>query len=86
MPRIARKAVPWMLALEAAMVMRDHWGRLPDHDRRELVRIVRASRGRPGNLTKRERSDLVRIVKGLDVITAGRKLMPMRGGLPRRRR
>jgi hypothetical protein len=86
MPRIARKTVPWMLALEAAMVMRDHWGRLPDDDRRELVRIVRASRGRPGNLTKRERSELVRIAKALDVVTAGRRLMPLHGGLPRSRR
>jgi len=86
MSRLTRKAVPWMLALEAAMVMREHWGNLPEDDRRELVRIVRVSHGRPGNLTKRERTDLVRIVKALDVITAGRKLMPLHGGLPRRRR
>ncbi|HWH95032.1 MAG TPA: hypothetical protein VNT03_14315 [Baekduia sp.] len=87
MPRLpGRKAVPWMLLLEAAMVMRTHWGHLDDHDRRELARIVRKSHGRPGNLTKNERSELARIMRRLDLITAGRKLMPFHGGVRRSRR
>jgi hypothetical protein len=87
MPRLpGRKAVPWMLMLEAAMVMRTHWGRLGDRDRRELARIVRKSHGLPGNLTRNERSELMRIMRHLDLITAGRKLLPFHGGVRRGRR
>jgi hypothetical protein len=81
-----RKAVPWLLMLEAAMMLRTHWGRLDDKDRRELARIVKKSHGRPDRLTKNERSELVRIVRRLDLITASRKLMPMHGGVRRSRR
>jgi hypothetical protein len=81
-----RKAIPWMLMLEAAMVMRSHWSRLDDRDRRELARIVKKSHGLPNNLSKNERSELVRIVRHLDLITAGRELMPFRGGVRKRRR
>ena len=88
MPKMpmGRKAIPWMLLLEAATVLRAHWGRLDDRDRRELSRIVKKSHGRPQNLTKKERSELVRIVRQLDLITAGRKLMPFHGGVRPSRR
>jgi hypothetical protein len=81
-----RKAVPWLLLLEAAMVMRTHWGRLDDNDRRELSRIVMKSHGNPRNVTSQERSELARILRRLDLITAGRKLMPLHGGLRKSRR
>jgi hypothetical protein len=82
MPKLVpKKVVPWMLLIEAAMVLRTHWSLLDDVDRRELSRIVRKSHGDPRRVTKNERSELARIVRRLDLITAGRKLMPMRGGL-----
>jgi hypothetical protein len=81
-----RKAVPWMLVLQSAMILREHWGRLDDRDRRELSRIVKKSHGSPRNLSKNERSELVRIVRRLDLVTAGRKLMPFHGGLRKSRR
>jgi hypothetical protein len=87
MPRLpGRKAVPWMLVLEAAMIARSHWGRLDPRDRGELGRIVRKSRGLPNNLTPKERSELLRLVRLLDPITAGRKLLPFHGGVRRSRR
>ncbi|WP_445149817.1 hypothetical protein [Baekduia sp. Peel2402] len=80
MPRLpGRKAVPWMLLLESAMVLRAHWGRLDDHDRRALNQIVRKSHGNPTNLTKNDRSELLRIMGRLDLLTAGRKMLPFRG-------
>jgi len=86
MPRLpGRKAAPFLLALEAAMIAREHWGRLDPRDRSELARIVRKSKGRPGNLTPRERSELARLVRQLDPITAGRKLLPFRGGVRHKR-
>jgi hypothetical protein len=75
-----------LLLLEAAMVLRSHWGMLDDKDRRELSRIVRKSHGDPRILTKSDRSELARILRRLDLITAGRKLMPMHGGLRRSKR
>jgi hypothetical protein len=87
MPKLMpRKIVPWMMLIEAAMVLRSHWSLLDDVDRRELSRIVRKSHGNPRNVTKNERSELARIVRRLDLLTAGRKLMPLRGGLPRSKR
>jgi hypothetical protein len=87
MPRLpGRKTVPWMILLQSAMMLREHWGRLDDHDRRELNRIVRKSKGLPNNLSKNERGELLRIVRRLDLITAGRKLMPFHGGVRRSRR
>ncbi|HET6508188.1 MAG TPA: hypothetical protein VFG42_15460 [Baekduia sp.] len=86
-PRIpGGKAVPWMLMLQSAMILREHWTRLDEHDRHELSRIVRKSHGNPGNLSKRERGELLRIVRRLDLVTAGRKLMPFNGGVPKSRR
>jgi hypothetical protein len=81
-----KKLAPILLALDAAMIMRDHWGRLEAGDRRELVRILRKSHGKPTNLTSRDRSELLRIVRALDPITAGRKLMPFHGGVRKSRR
>jgi hypothetical protein len=86
MPKLpGRKALPWMLLLEAAMIAREHWGFLDPKDRRELSRIVGKSKGRPGNLTPQERRELVRIVKQLDPITAGRRLLPFNGGVRKSR-
>jgi hypothetical protein len=75
-----------MLVLEAAMVMRTHWGRLDDRDRHELARIVKKSHGLPNNLSKNERAELARLVRRLDLITAGRKLLPFHGGVRPSRR
>jgi hypothetical protein len=81
-----RKAVHWWLLLEAAMIAREHWGLLESSDRRELARIVKKSHGLPQNLNAGDRSELLRIVRLLDPITAGRRLMPFNGGVRKRRR
>jgi hypothetical protein len=70
-----------MLLLEAAMIAREHWGFLPERDRRELRRIVAKSKGQPKNLSKEERRELVRLLRVLDPLTAGRRLMPLKGGV-----
>ena len=87
MPRLpGRKAVPWMILLEAAMIMRTHWGLLDADDRGQLTRIVKKSHGNPRNLTKNERNELARIMRRLDLITAGRKLLPFHGGVRKSKR
>lgn len=83
------RAAPWALLLEAALVMRDHWHTLPEKDRARLADLVKRSRGRPANLTKRERDDLKRIVGQLDFKEMGKEMVPFigraRGSRKRRR-
>src|SRR5690242_554199 len=56
MPRL--KAVPWMIALDAALVLRDLWGKLEPRERRRLGELVR--RGR--SMNDREKAELKRLV------------------------
>ena len=84
MPRL-RPPVPWLVILEAAWIARDHWGKLPVADRRELARIVRKSRGLPQNLTADERRELRRLIAALEPLRAGRRLLPFGGGARKRR-
>ena len=68
------------------MIMRAHWALLDTRDRGELSRIVKKSHGNPRNLTKNERSELLRIMRQLDLVTAGRKLLPFHGGVRKSKR
>ena len=55
---IARGA--WLLAAaEVVLAVRNHLAaRLTERDRRRMVEIVRASKGRPSNLSDRDRREL----------------------------
>ena len=50
----------WLLAAgEVVLAVRDHLkGRLTEKERRRMVEIVRSSKGRPSNLSDRERKEL----------------------------
>jgi len=50
----------WLLAAaEVVVAVRNHiTGRLTEKERRRMVEIVRSSRGRPSNLSDRERREL----------------------------
>jgi hypothetical protein len=50
----------WLLAAaEVVVALREHiTSRLSDKERRRMVEIVRTSRGRPSNLSDRERKEL----------------------------
>jgi tellurite resistance protein len=50
----------WLLAAaEVVVAVRDHvTGRLTEKERKRMVEIVRSSRGRPSNLSDRERKEL----------------------------
>jgi hypothetical protein len=51
-----------------------------------MTRIVKKSHGRPSKRTRNERAELARLVRRLDLITAGRKLLPFHGGVRPSRR
>lgn len=72
-------AKPVKLALfgQAAIVLRDHWQQIPAADRARLTELLKASKGRPGKLTPRQRDELAAIVKRVDVMAISRDLAPI---------
>jgi hypothetical protein len=89
--RLGKRAIPigWALvAAEAVIVARRHWGSLHPHSRRRLRELVAKSKGRPGQLTREERRELIDHVRQLDLRSLaaelGDVLSPVR--LPGRRR
>jgi hypothetical protein len=73
----ARRAIPWAVLLELAVLAREHWDRLTPGERAHLAALVRKSRARPGNLTPAERRDVRRLAAKLDLPTLGRNLAPV---------
>ena len=81
------KGLPWLVLLQAGVVLGKRWSALSGKDRARLARLVRQSRGRVGNLSVKERVELRRLSRKLDLKGAGRELLPlMRGGRARKRR
>ena len=79
------KGLPWLLLLQAAVVLGKRWSAVSAKDRARLARLVRQSRGRAGNLSARERAELRRLSRKLDVQGASRELLPLiRRGRKRR--
>jgi hypothetical protein len=79
------KALPWLVLLQAGVVMGKRWSAMSGKDRARLARLVRQSRGRVGNLSVKERVELRRLSRKLDLRGAGRELLPLlRGGRKRR--
>ncbi len=95
--RLGKRAIPvgWALvAAEAAIVARRHWGSLHPHSRRRMRELVAKSKGRPGQLTREERRELIHHVRQLDLRSLAAELgdvlspvrLPGRRGRRRRRR
>ena len=81
------RTLPWAAVARVGMVIGKRWSALPAKERERLTKLVRASRGRPGNLSAGERKELRKLVGKLDLKGAGRDLLPLvRGGRGRRRR
>lgn len=76
-PLPARRAVPWAVLLELVVVARDHWQKLTPGERAHLSALIKKSRGRPGNLTRRERADVRRLAVKLDLPALGRSVAPV---------
>lgn len=62
----------WLIAaLEAAWLARRHWRRLDPEERARLRELIRKSRGRPSNLTERERDEATVLLEKLDYAELG---------------
>ncbi len=73
------------MLLDAGRIANEHWRRLTPAERSKLTRLLRKSKGRPSNLTDRERADVRSLVSKLDLEDAGRKMVPFGSALRRRR-
>jgi hypothetical protein len=81
------KALPWAILLQGGMILGKRWKDLSRKDRARLTELTRASGGRPGNLSAKERGELRQLVGKLDLKGAGRELLPLaRGGRRGKRR
>ena len=80
------KVMPWALLARTSFLVAMRWVALSASERARLASLVRQSRGRPSNLSTRERAELRRLVAKLDLVGAGRELRPlMRSGRRRKR-
>src|SRR5512134_869714 len=62
----------WIVAaLEVALITRRHWRRLDADERRRLTELARKSRGRPSNLSDRERDEAADLLDKLDYAEFG---------------
>jgi hypothetical protein len=75
-----------MLVLQGAVHVNEHYKKLTPTERDRLQRLIRKSRGRPSNLTPREREAFKKLVAKLDLTGLGRELLPFAGGRGRGRR
>ncbi len=67
------KLTPWLIALQALVVLREHWVQLDQADRDDVVAIVRRTNGLLHKATAAERSRLVEVAKNLRPFAVARK-------------
>jgi len=80
---LRRLPIARLMALaEIALLAREHVAKLEPHERRRIRELVLRGRGRPSNLTPRERSELAMLVAKADpklfARNALRKLNPIK--------
>ena len=74
-------AVPWALLLRGGVILVKRWTALSSKERARLAQLVRESRGRASNLSKRQRLELRKLARKLDLKGLRKELIPlMRGG------
>jgi hypothetical protein len=71
MPRLLRRAAPWLVVYEMGRAAKDHWDHLDPRDRNRLAELVRRSKGRPQNLSRSERDELRQLVRRLELLRLG---------------
>ena len=68
---------------ELALLAREHLHKLEPQERRRLVQLVRHGRGRPRNLSERERRELARLVEKAEprefLGSAAKRVVGLRG-------
>lgn len=77
-----RKVAPILLLADFAKATKVHWDEhLTQRQRKRLVELIRASGGRPSNLTKRQRTELIEIAKDLQPVGLAKRLALTTAGI-----
>lgn len=74
---LSSRTLPFLLLGQAAIILRDHWRTLPAADRDRLAQLLKASGGRPMNLTPSQRAEIASIVKRANIPALARDLTPL---------
>lgn len=71
---VGRKLVPWLVLYEVLRQTYAHWQeQLSPKERRRLTELLKNSRGRPGNLSRRERQEVRDLAAKLDLVALGKR-------------
>ena len=79
------KSIPWPLMLEAGAVLTARWRSLSSKERARTLQLLRGSRGRVGNLSRRERMELRGLARKFDLNRTVLELVSL-GRLAKRKR
>ncbi len=82
LPYLKRLPIMRLLALgEIAVLAKEHLDKLESHERRRLLALLRDGRGRPSNLSRRQRDELEALIAKIEprlfAGTAAEKLSPV---------
>jgi hypothetical protein len=80
------RALPWVALAQVGVLAARRWRSLSGKDRARLTRLARASRGRPGNLSAKERAELRSLLRKLDLRSLAAELFALSRSRRRRRR
>jgi hypothetical protein len=80
------RAVPWVIVVQTALAANARWRAMAPKDRERLTKLLKTSKGRPANLSAREREDVKRLLGELDLQGLARELGPFMRARRRRRR
>jgi hypothetical protein len=80
------KVVPWVTVLRVVVIVGRRWTVLSVKERARVVKLVRKSRGRLGNLSVKDRLELSRLARKLDLRGMGTELVALKRGRRRGRR
>ena len=71
------KPIPWLLLLQAALLIDRRRRALSREERSRLAHLVGHSKGLPNRLSAAERAELKAIAVKLDLVGMGREMMPL---------
>ncbi len=60
------KTIPWLAAMQATMVVGDHWRRLDPKDRAKALKTLTESRGLPNRMSAAQRQQLIDLARKID--------------------
>mgnify|MGYP001301425790 CR=1 FL=1 len=68
------RMAPWLMAAQAAMIVREHWLDLTELERQTVKDVLTRTKGRPHLIAPHEREELLRIAGRLRPLTVARRV------------